>query len=443
MGRMRIQTRARIGVVFAATLVLGCAAGRERVVGRAMQAGDYDRAIRVLTIATTEQPQDARIWARLGEAQYYAGHDSDAVDALNKALVLDDKLYGSYLFLGFVAEKLGNLDRALWYYQVYVDRKPNTAMARDTQRRIAALKLQRAEAFAQDAIAKEKELSPAGYPDSTIGVVYFNADRLPDSLRPLAKGLAEMMVTDLSKVPKLQVVERLRIDRIIDELKLSSSAAFDSTTAPRMGKLLGAARVLGGDISSLPQNRLRMDPQLVSAKTGEVSMPGEQVGALGKVMSMEKDMVFAVLKKMNIKLTAAERAAIAKIPTDSLEAFMAFSRGLDYQDRGEFDKAQREFNRAHTIDPSFTAAGQHSTESGYLSGSSASATPQPLDQFSAATSEDTEWQSETPNTDSRLNTLLENGGLIRGAGSPASTDNPYTPPVSGQSSVIIDGRFDE
>lgn len=431
-----------VGSVVAATLVVGCAASRERVVGRAMQAGDWDRAIRVLTIATTEEPQNAKLWARLGEAEYNAGHDSDAVMALNKALVLNEKLYGSYLYLGFVAERQNNLDRALWYYQVYVDRTPNAKLARDTQRRIAALKRQRAEAFAQDAIAKERELSPATYPDSTIGVVYFNADRLPDSLRPLSKGLAEMMVTDLSKVPKLQVVERLRIDRILDELKLSSTAAFDSTTAPRVGKLLGAARVLGGDISGMPQGRLRIDPQLVSAKTGEVAMPGEQVGSIAKVMSMEKDMVFAVLKKLNIKLTTEQRAAISKMATDSVAAFMAFSRGLDYQDRGEFDKAQREFNRAHAIDPSFTAAAQHATEAGYLSGSSASAPPQSLNQFASSTSEDTEWQMETTNTDSRLNTLLENGGLIRGVGSPA-TDNPYTPPVSGQSSVIIDGRFDD
>jgi TolB-like protein len=381
------------------------------------------------------------VWARLGEAEYQAGHDAEAADALNKALVLDEKLYATHLFLGYVAERQNNPDRALWHYQVYIDRKPGTKAARDTGRRIAALKQARATAFAREALAKEQELSPASYPDSTIGVVYFNGDRLPDSLRPLSKGLAEMMVTDLSKISKLQVVERLRIDRILDELKLSSGNAFDSATAPRMGKLLGAARVLGGDISGLPQDRLRLDPQLVSAKTGEVEMPGEQVGALAKVMAMEKDMVFAVLKQMHIKLTPEERAEIAKTPTDSIAAFMAFSRGLDFQDRGEFDKAEREFNRAQTIDPSFSEAGQRATESGYLSGSSPSSEPQPLDEFAAATSESSEWQTQTPDTDLRLNILLENGGLIRGTGTPA--DNPYTPPVSGQSTVIIDGRFDE
>lgn len=430
-------------VVVLAFLAVGCAASGDRVASRAMQSGDWDKAVRALTAQSVERPSDAKVWARLGEAEYNAGHDAEAEDALNKALVLDEKLYGTHLFLGYVAERQNNPDRALWHYQVFVDRKPRTKAARDTARRIAALKRARAAVFAQEALAKERDLSPASYPDSTIGIVYFNGDRLPDSLRPLAKGLAEMMVTDLSKVRSLMVVERMRVDKILEELKLSSTAAFDSTTAPRMGKLLGAARVLGGDISGLPQERVRFDPQLVSAKTGEVELPGEQVGALSRIMAMEKDMVFSVLKQMGIKLSPGERAAIAKLPTDSIAAFMAFSRGLDYEDRGEYDKAEQEFNQARTIDPSFGEAGQRADEAGYLSGSSPSSEPQRLEEFSAATSGSTEWQTQIPNTDLRLNTFLENAGLIRPAGTGASADNPYTPPVSGESSVIIDGRFDD
>lgn len=430
-------------VVALALLGAGCASTGDRQIGRAMRTGDWDHAIRLLTTQSVQHPSDAKVWARLGEAQYNAGHDSDAVEALNKALVLDEKLYGAHLFLGYVNEKQNNLDRALWHYQVFVDGKPHTNAARDTERRIAALKRQRAEVFAQQAIAREKELSPASYPDSTIGVVYFNGDRLPDSLRPLAKGLAEMMVTDLSKVPELQVVERLRLDKILEELKLSSSAAFDTATAPRMGKLLGAAHVLGGDISPLTQKRLRLDPQLVSAKTGEVALPGEQVGALAHVMAMEKDMVFSVLKEMGIKLSKKERADLAQLPTDSLSAFLAFSRGLDYEDRGEYDKAQREFDKAHTIDPGFVAAQDRAVESGYLSGSSPSSGPEDLGDFAASTSGESEWQTPTVSTDGRLNTLLENGGLIRAVGTEGLEENPTTPPVSGGSSVIINGRFDD
>jgi tetratricopeptide (TPR) repeat protein len=430
-------------LVILALLAAGCAASGDRVAGRAMQAGEWDRAVRILTTQSTERPGDAKVWARLGEAQYNAGRDAEAADALDKALVLDEKMYGAHLFLGYVAERQNNLDRALWHYQVYVDRRPDTKAARDTHRRIDALKRARAAVFAKEALAKERELSPASYPDSSIGVVYFNGDRLPDSLRPLAKGLAHMMVTDLSKVSRLLVVERLRVDKILEELKLSSSAAFDSTTAPRMGKLLGAAHVLGGDISGLPQERLRVDPQLVSAKTGEVELPGEQVGALSRIMAMEKDMVFSVLKQMGIKLRPEERTAIAKVPTDSLAAFLAFSRGLEYADRGDYEKAEREFDRARTIDPSFSEAGQRATEAGYLSGSSPSAEPQHLEEFAAATSGSGEWQTPITDTGVRLNAFLENAGLIRPVGTEAPADNPYTPPAPGESSVIINGRFDE
>ena len=65
------------------------------------------------------------------------------------------------------------------------------------------LRRERSIKIAQAAIAREHELNPARYPDSTIGVVYFNSERLPENLRPISKGLAEMLVTDLAKVNSL------------------------------------------------------------------------------------------------------------------------------------------------------------------------------------------------------------------------------------------------
>lgn len=423
-------------------LVSGCAASGDRMIGRAMRAGDWSEAVRLLTAESVRNPDDAKVWARLGEAQYNTGHDAEAEDDLNKALVLDETMYSAHLFLGYVAERQENLDRALWHYQVFVDHKPKTTAARDTQRRIEALKQARAAAFAQKALTDEQHLSPASYPDSSIGVVYFNGERLPDTLRPLAKGLAEMMVTDLSKIPSLMVVERLRVEKLIEEMNLSSTSAFDSTTAPRMGKLLGAAHLLGGDVAGMPQNRVRVDPQIVNARTGEVALPGEHVGGLSGIMGMEKDIVFSVLKKLGIKLTAEQRSELSKVPTDSLAAFLAFSRGLDYQDRGLYDKAEREFSRAVTIDPSFQIASEHATETQYLSGSSP-APPQNLETFAAQTSAQTEWQAEAPSTDLMLGAILNNTAMIRPVGTETTQDDPNTPPTPGAGTVIVNGHFDE
>jgi tetratricopeptide (TPR) repeat protein len=422
-------------------MLAGCAASGSGHATNAMRSGDWQEAVRLLTATSVQQPNNGKVWARLGEAQYRAGQDDAAEQSLNKALALDDQLHSAHLFLGYIAERRHNSDSALWHYQVFVDRKGKSDEAREARRRIEALRQAQAAAFAREQVGKERDLAAASYPDSTIGVVYFRSERLPDSLRPLAKGLAEMTVTDLSKVRSLQVVERLKTEKLLAELKLSQSSAFDSATAPRLGKLLGAARVLGGDVSDLTDKRLRLDPQMVSSKTGEVSLPGEQVGNLTEFFTMQKQMVFDVLNELGIKLTPLERDSIAHIPTQSFDAFMAYSQGLDYRDRGEYDAAKAEFERAVSLDPGFSDASNQFAEIGDLSGSGIEQ-PAALETFSAQTSENTEWASGEANTQGRLYEQLNNTGLIRLSGQ-ATGDDPNTPPASSETTAIINGKFDE
>jgi hypothetical protein len=62
------------------------------------------------------------------------------------------------------------------------------------------------------------------------------------------------------------------------------------------------------------------------------------------------------IDKLGIKLTKAERDSIAALPTESFLAFLMFSRGLEWFDKAEYQKAAREFNRAVEADPGFTEA---------------------------------------------------------------------------------------
>jgi hypothetical protein len=62
------------------------------------------------------------------------------------------------------------------------------------------------------------------------------------------------------------------------------------------------------------------------------------------------------------QLTVAERNAIEQRPTKSLQAFLAYSQGLQYEDQGRFDDASRAYGNAARIDPSFGAASRKSVE---------------------------------------------------------------------------------
>jgi hypothetical protein len=120
---------------------------------------------------------------------------------------------------------------------------------------------------------------------------------------------------------------------------------------------------------------------------------------------------------------------------------MAYSQGLDYRDRGEYDAAKSEFERALSLDPGFTEAGDQFAEIGDLSGSGIEQ-PSALETFSAQTSDNTEWTTSESDTQGRLFEQLDNTGLVRLSGQ-ATGDDPNTPPSSSETTAIINGKFDE
>lgn len=57
-----------------------------------------------------------------------------------------------------------------------------------------------------------------------------------ESLEPLSRGLAEMLITDLSTSEEIKVVERSRLNEIIAEIKLQENPFFDSKKATKFAK---------------------------------------------------------------------------------------------------------------------------------------------------------------------------------------------------------------
>jgi hypothetical protein len=71
-------------------------------------------------------------------------------------------------------------------------------------------------------------------------------------------------------------------------------------------------------------------------------------------------------------LTQEEKEAIAYIPTQNLDAFLSYSKGLLQEDAGNFKEAETFYQNAVQIDPNFNAAGNklQSTQSIGKSGGS-------------------------------------------------------------------------
>src|SRR2546430_1195519 len=99
-----------------------------------------------------------------------------------------------------------------------------------------------AEQTARLALAHEAELAPEPAAPSTLAVLplVIAGD---SSVQPLARGLAELITTDLAVIRTLRLLERVQIGTVLDELKLAESARVDPATAARVGRLLRAERM--------------------------------------------------------------------------------------------------------------------------------------------------------------------------------------------------------
>src|SRR5256885_7980550 len=177
-------------------------------------------------------------------------------------------------------------------------------------------------------------------------------------LRPLERGLAAIVVPDLSRVRRLRLVERERLQVLLDEMQLAASGRVDPASGARSGRLIGAGQVVQGQFAEVPNANFRMDAAVVRASDAQVAATGSGADQLRALFDIEKQVVLQLLDRMGITLTPAEQAAISERPTRDIQAFLLFSRGLEAQDRGDFHGASEPIQPAAQRDPSITAA-QH------------------------------------------------------------------------------------
>jgi TolB-like protein len=208
----------------------------------------------------------------------------------------------------------------------------------------------------RDLAQDEQGLVKQKTPSNAVAVFPLTYDGTDEKFSALGLGLAEMMTSDLGQVKKLKMVERLRVDELLSELKFSASAAVDPSSAPRMGKFLSAGKIVGGRYSIGGDNNLRVDIATLDIARDSVPKSTTENDALDNLFKLQKEVVFKLVKDMGITLTREEVEAIQRVPTRNLQAFLAYSKGLEKEGQGDFEAAGVYYKQAGTIDPGFTPA---------------------------------------------------------------------------------------
>jgi tetratricopeptide (TPR) repeat protein len=350
-------------------LVSGCA-GSQYDQGRTSIADNqYERAVNLLTQEIQAHPEHSEAWRDLGIAQYKLNNYVDAEFSLLKAysLVKDGE---TIFYLGLVYEATEDYDKAINYYKEYSTISVDADIASLIEGRISFINKKKMEQEVKLALQNEGKLSSEPVPANTIAVLYFQNLGDKKDLDPLQKGLSEMLITDLSKVSSIKIVERVKLQSLLDEMKLSTTSSFDQVSAPRMGKLIRAEKLIKGSFLNVGEDKFRVDANFIGTQDGVYKQVNNVSGNLSDYFKLEKDLVFNIIDDMGIKLTDKEREDIRIIPTESFLAFVAYSKGLDMEDRGMYQEAANQYKAAVSLDPSFKQANVKYNEAQKISKSS-------------------------------------------------------------------------
>ena len=292
-----------------------------------------------------------------GKALYRAHDDAEARATLEPLLAENGDIGAqANMFAGAAAQRLGNLSDARVEFMRYLS---IVGKDQDVEARLGDISRAEAMLAAQKSIRDEKSLNPATYPASAVGVSPLLVESNDSTLAPLGYGIADLLIADLAISPQLTVVDRVHVDAILRELDLSKTGRVDAVTAPQLGKLVGASRLVNGMITPLPQSYLNLDARVTSVTEGDVvGQPVVQHTTLTDILDAEKELALDLFGEMGITLSPAQRLALEKRPTIYLSAFLAYARGSAAEANWSLDVAASYYGAAVAIDPGFVLAQQ-------------------------------------------------------------------------------------
>jgi TolB-like protein len=187
-------------------------------------------------------------------------------------------------------------------------------------------------------------------PEKSIAVLPFeNRSRDPDNAY-FADGIQDEILTRLAKIADLKVISR------------TSTQHYKSApeNLSEIGRQLGVAQILEGSVQKSGDS-VRVNVQLIKAANDSHLWADTFDRKLTDIFSVESEMAKAIAEQLRAKLTGQEEQVIAAKPTDNVEAYDAYLRGLAYSLKAgslpaDVLAAQKYLREAVRFDPKFALA---------------------------------------------------------------------------------------
>jgi TolB-like protein/class 3 adenylate cyclase len=173
-----------------------------------------------------------------------------------------------------------------------------------------------------------------------------NLSRDPDNAY-FATGIQDEILTRLAKIAALKVISRTSTQQY----------AAKPGNLSEIARQLNVANILEGSVQRAG-DQVHINAQLIRAATDEHLWAESYDRKLENIFGVEAEVATAVAEALKAKLTGAEQHALEEKPTDNLEAYDAYLRGLAFTLKtlntpANSLSAQKYLREAVQLDPKF------------------------------------------------------------------------------------------
>jgi len=161
--------------------------------------------------------------------------------------------------------------------------------------------------------------SALAVPEKSIAVLPFQNASEDKANAYFADGIQDEILTLLSKIADLKVISR------------TSTQQYNSApeNLPQIARQLGVAHILEGSVQK-SGDVVRVNVQLIKAATDAHLWAETFDRKMTDIFSVESEVARTIADHLRAKLTGQEEQIIAAKPTDNIEAYDAYLRGLAY-----------------------------------------------------------------------------------------------------------------
>jgi len=192
-----------------------------------------------------------------------------------------------------------------------------------------------------------ESIRPTAIPEKSIAVLPFENRSEDKANAYFAEGIQDEILTRLSKIADLKVISR------------TSTQHYKSApeNLPEIARQLGVANIVEGSVQESGDD-VRVNVQLIKAANDSHLWADTFDRKLTDIFSVESEVAKAIADQLQAKLTGQEEQVIAARPTDNVEAYDAYLRGLAYSLKPTITSAnalgaQKYLREAVRLDPKF------------------------------------------------------------------------------------------